>query len=259
MKITKFLTIFSLLLLFTSCSDDESTNNIDNNDDTNTETLLRERITQYDNETITEFFNYDSNKNLASIIDSDGFSYNYIYENNLLKRINYTDSDANIIDYTNLNYDDTNNLINYVVYIPDNDEGLKFDLEYNSDQTITIKEYRGDLVNQNSLIGESTINLSNKQKVSEIGNDYSINYSYDNKNGIYKNISNIETLNLINIDFNGYIESGNNNIIRINEEENGNNIIFDEYEYIYNNDNYPVSATYLYDGELDSTIQYIYE
>ncbi len=254
MTLKHSLIAFALIITFFSCSSDS-------NDDTNPpqdNLLLVERITDYEGDILTEYFSYDGNK-LTSILDSEGYKYEYIYENEVLNRINSTDSNGSLMDYSILEYNSSNQLSSYTVYITSGNEGLRFDLTYNANGTITEKEYIGDHNSQMSLIGENIITRNNGQTILEVDSDFEATFEYDTKNGIYKNIFKIETLNLINIDFSGYIDSAENNRLKATENDNGDVTVLEEYQYTYNASNYPETATYYYDGELDSTIQYIYE
>ncbi len=252
-------TLLTMLLIITffSCSD-ESTN--DDELPQENGLLLKERITDYGGGDIqTETFSYDENNNLISILDSGGYKYEYVYENNLLIRINYTEPNGSIIDYTVLEYNSNSELTSYTVFITSGNEGLRFDLTYNGDGTITEKEYSGNHDSQTSLISEDIITFNEGQILMETDTDFQATYEYDTQNGIYKNVSNIEVLNLINIDFSGYIDSAENNLLKVTENDNGTITIHEEYQYTYNSSNYPETATYYYDGDLDSTIEYIYE
>ncbi|WP_299885632.1 hypothetical protein [uncultured Lacinutrix sp.] len=220
--------------------------------------FLKNKIFTYaDGSMETETYNYDGNK-LISITYSDGSATNFTYDNDILTRIdNYNDL-GGLGDYVITEYNSSNELISYTVYITPN-EGLRFDLTYNSDDTINIKEYSGDHDSQTTLIEDETISMQNNQITFEDDVDgLEATYSYDNKNGIYKNISNLKTLNLINIDFSGYIDGGNNNLLELLETENGVSNIHEEHTYTYNSDNYPVTSTYNFDGAFDSTIEFIY-
>ncbi|WP_196887595.1 hypothetical protein [Aureivirga sp. CE67] len=252
--------VILLLLTFFSCSDDSDDVTEENETPTETVLMLKERKTTYpDGEIFTEYFSYDDADNLTSILDSDGYKYEYIYENNKLIRINSIAESGNMEDYVLLEYDSENRLNSYTIYVSFDNVGLRVDLTYNPNGTITEKEYKGDHDSQTTLINEITITIDNNQITLRDGEDLDYTYEYDTKNGMYKNITNIEVLNLINIDFSGYIDCADNNILKIKEEEDGTEIIYEEYQYTYNSDNYPETATFYIEGEIDSTIEYIYE
>ncbi len=258
MTLKSSLLTMLLITTFFSCSD-ESTNNDELPQENSL--LLKERITDYGGgDILTETFSYDVNNNLISILDSDGYKYEYVYENNLLIRINYTEPNGSIIDYTILEYNANSQLTSYTVFITSGNEGLRFDLTYNGDGTINEKEYIGNHDIQNTLISDNIITITSGQRINESSQteNFEAIYEYDSNNGIYKNISNIEILNLVNIDFNGYIDSANNNLLKWIENDNGTSSTFEEYTYTYNSSNYPETAIYESQGDTES-IQYIYE
>ncbi|WP_452233106.1 hypothetical protein [Lacinutrix sp. MEBiC02595] len=226
-----------------------------------TDTLfLKEMIwTETDGTTIyTDTFTYEGN-NLISILDSDGYENTYVYENNLLTRINFYES-GTLRDYVLIEYNGSNQLISYTIYIILDNEGWRYDLTYNTDGTITQKRYIGDLTSQTNFQSETLVTMGNDQILLENkANGTETVYTYDTKNGIYKNISNLKTLNLINIDFSGYIDGGLNNLVSLAGDYNGSAVVFEEYEYTYNSSNYPATSNDYVEGVLDSTREYIYE
>lgn len=254
----KQLSLIIILAFFTfSCSSDDTPSDPPQNNSL----LLKQRVTSYpdDNETMTENFVYDGNV-LTSIVNSDGERVDYLYENNLLTRINHVASNGTIEQYVVIGgYDQNTRLSSYTVYLQLN-QAFKFELLYNSNGTITEKQYSGDHNSQTTLVRETMITMNNGHLAQEISND-GINYSfeYDTKNGIFKNITHIETLNLINDDFSGHIDSNLNNLVKINDTQNGNTTVSEEFQYTYNSSDYPETATFYLEGTLEKTIQYIYE
>ena len=117
--------------------------------------------TELDGTSETEEFFYDGN-NLTSVT-VDGVLYNsYTYENDLLTKIETYDDNGAIADYTIPEYDTNNQLIVYTVYINSDNQGIRFELTYNTDGTITEKKYLGDLNSQTNLTSE-TIVIINKR------------------------------------------------------------------------------------------------
>ncbi|WP_055443140.1 hypothetical protein [Lacinutrix himadriensis] len=220
--------------------------------------LLKQMIwTESDGTVYTDEFFYDGNK-LTSVTENGELAVDYVYENDLLARINNYGFDGTLEDYVETEYNASNQLIAYTVYITNGNEGLRFELAYNTDGTITEKEYSGDFVSQTSLISEEIITIGNNQVLEENNVDgYEGVYTYDDKNGIYKNISNLQTLNLINVDFSRYVDGGQNNLLSLVED--GNAVPFEEYVYTYNSSNYPETSMDYVEGVLDSNRQYIYE
>ncbi|MBU2940309.1 hypothetical protein KO494_12250 [Lacinutrix sp. C3R15] len=228
---------------------------------TNSEDLLLTEMiwTELDGTTYTDTFSYDGNK-LTSITESGNLVNTYEYESDQLIRINSYEEDGSISDYVIPEYDADDKLISYVVYITNGNEGLKFDLTYNANGTITENKYSGDHVSQTNFLSETIITLQNDQIIVESFDDGTDStYAYDTQNGMFKNISNLNTLNLINIDFSGYIDGGMNNLVSLTEDVNGNPVVYENYEYTYNSNNYPESSNDYIEGDLDTTREYIYE
>lgn len=226
----------------------------------NDESLLLKKMiwTETDGTIETEEFFYEGN-NLTSITVDGVLLNSYEYENNILTRINSYSENGDLIDYVITEYNSNNQLIVYTVYIIDDNQGYRYELTYNADETITEKKYTGDLNSQTNLTSEYIITIQNNQILMEtFGANDNTSYSYDTKNGIYKNISNLQTINLINIDFSGYIDGGQNNITSLTENENGNILYNEEYNYTYNSNNYPETSNDYVDGQLDTTREYIY-
>jgi len=87
-----------------------------------------------------------------------------------------------------------------------------------------------------------------------------LNYQYDTRNSIYKNIFDIETIILaMSQAENGFdIYGANNNDTQITDSQFGF-IDIERKEYTYNADNYPSSAEYYYNDELDLNVEYSYQ
>ena len=217
---------------------------------------LKKRITDYGDEVVTEIFSYDGNR-LTAIEGPEGAKYEYRYENEVLKAINYTVDEEVEYELT-LSYDASNRIDSYIV-LAENDEGFRFELSYNDDGSISQKEFHGDHNAQNSLSQEIILTLENDQVTKITGDNFSATHAYDEQKGIYSSIDQIATLNSIDGDFSGYIDGGKNNLLKVTENDNGSASVFEEYTYTYNAAGYPESANYYNYGELDSTIQYVYE
>lgn len=111
------LTLLFIITFFSCSSDDSSNNNTSGNDESSnndelpqeSDLLLRQRITDFgDGDIFTETFSYDENNNLLSILGSEGYEYEYIYENNLLMRINNNEPNGDLISDTTLEYNSDN-------------------------------------------------------------------------------------------------------------------------------------------------------
>ena len=221
-----------------------------------------------DDETI-ETYTYEGHKLIKKEIEDNYFLegdyfVDYIYENDRLVRVNST-YEGELDAYTIITYNENDQVAYYILHLID-DNTFKHVYNYNTDNTIKLEVYIGDLDSQTTLSNSYTLSYEGSNLLSQVNDEYELSFQYDNKNGIYKNIEQIEVINLVSIDFGG-LEGYTNNIIdrRDNDEdEDGNDVIIaDTYEYIYNENGYPVTATYkdFYDEELEETyiIEYLYE
>ncbi|WMI69042.1 hypothetical protein [Mangrovimonas sp. YM274] len=256
MILKKSLLALTLAATLFSCSSDSS----DSDSQIPQETGHLKQITWTftDGEIYSETLSYDGDK-LISIEDSDGWKFKYIYENDMLIRINELNDSGIVTTYTLLEYDVENRLSSYTAYISSISEEWGWDLTYNEDGTVSESSYEKSF--NGSMLGEqeSTIVLDNGQITGYYADGYNFNYEYDSNNGIYKNISHIEILNLMDRSFQGYFESGLNNLTKITANYGGEGYDREVYEYSYNSNNYPATANYYWEGELDATIEYIYE
>ncbi len=247
----KKLLIISLVALFVACSsDDDSTtsDSNDNNNNTNDPGLLVRTIS-YDDETdiddLTITFTYDGNK----LIKSSGTgsanylqTFDYTYENNQLKYIDgqWSDDFTEGTSRIELNYvtDD------YITIALDYGIVDSRSLTFNADGTITKSSNAGA-----GGLSTSTFTLdSNSNVISEDDddpNDESLfSYTYDTKNGAFKNVHQIDLLNLLSEDFGGIQWDGNQNNVIYNENTywDGTTDSIVETIFIYNEHDYPVSA-----------------
>ncbi|PHQ28446.1 hypothetical protein [Leeuwenhoekiella nanhaiensis] len=205
---------------------------------------------------VTETFTYDGNK-LISINGSDTSVITYNYEGDLLTQIIDAAAAGNTLT-TNLAYDSQQRLINY--RMTTDDEILEYEFSYNTDGSITRTFYFGGKENATGTPGESILTFQNEQLVKETKDDGQIiTYAYDDQKSSYLGIANIKTINLVSVDFNGYIDSSVNNLLTATITENGTDSVDEKYEYTYNEAGYPVTAAYYLEGEPDSELEFVYE
>ena len=202
---------------------------------------------------------------LISIISNDGYKNTYTYENDKLIREDQFINDKLEI-YVTLDYNSEEKIASYTEFWLDlngSNAGFKNVLTYNNDNTITNKVYWGDFNSQTNLYFTQTITLNDKN-ITEIKDDkageYKLSYSYDNSNGIFKNIHVIEVLNLLSQnELGAYINGNINNVTSFIESSTSPSEFNKEtFEYIFNDNNYPITAKSYFQGELDSTIEYFY-
>ncbi|MEP1488088.1 MAG: hypothetical protein ABJK28_06645 [Algibacter sp.] len=268
MKLKKLL-FFTLCISLFACSTESSNDDNETNDDL---ILLKKTIENViDGDTFTTNYTYDANT-LTNIKDSDGYETSYTY------------SDGKLIKYENI---ENGTILSYVIISYDSDEltsftefyteasglastALKFNITYNSDNTITEELYSGDHDSQTNLVSTSTIKLIDKEIIIDEWeeNEDIYTYEYDNYNSIYKNINNIETIILTSrTEFGWPIYGATKNVTKIIEYQEGWNTTEDVFEYTYNDLDYPSSAKLYYDSdtsdsietELSSTMEFFYE
>lgn len=248
----KFLTLGALaLFLMTSCSSDDSSDSVDNG---STSVLLKKTIaTDEDGYEYTTNYNYDGNK-LTSVTDSEGSTMNLFYENDLLVKIEY--SENNVVNQRDLlTYDSNNKLATFNVLDLDEDWAHKMLFTHNTNGTVSVEDYSGDLTEQNILYGNGVVtynnnNITNYTVTSPGGYEVSWVYTFDSKNSPLKNIASFDSFNL------AYQEGGQNNILSTVNEA------YDESAtttYTYNSDNYPVTSVEVEGDGYTTTTQYFYE
>jgi hypothetical protein len=267
MNLKSFLPL-SLLLLIFACSSDDS----NNNDDTNQDNILIKQINYSSveaNETYMQVFEYDGNK-LISLVDSSSdmneeYEATFEYADNKLVQVNYRD-DGQLVEYVTLSYDSEDILTEFTAFLFDVDGGnvaTKYIVTLNDNNSnISLELFRGDFSSQTENVGTTnyTIMDGNIIEISNSNNSDTVNFQYDSKNSVYKNIFSIDFIALVmNESENGFeIYGSGNNITQITDDQ-GDFMDIETIEYSYNTNDYPNAAMYYYDGELDSNIEFIYE
>lgn len=217
---------------------------------------------------------------LKKVIFKDGTSSNFLeysYIGNKLKRISPNSSNLVFFDFTyngdlidgSKRYDENKELIFEAIYGYDNKQrlvsekiiskfyvsGSKRIFVYNSDGTISFTEFTGDLVGHDQIVKTGIIWVNDEGETIKV-EEYEGNallskaeYTYDDKNNIYKNILGYNKLFLL-----GEIPKTHN--ILTCKKYDSNNVLTYSYSnmYSYNSDNYPVSVITTYeDGHLGNT------
>lgn len=250
----KAICLLGLILVFTSCSSDDTPQEELPNDNI----LVKRMITTYeDGEELTDNYSYDGNR-LLNIKDGDSeIVQEFTYENNLLTRIDYYYYDD--IAYTTLSYDTTNNSIEITDVYDPSFPGEKYKIIYNPDNTITVENYTNNILESTDLM-----TLDTNGNIVEYTNDTFdlVNtFTYDTKNNAFKNIEHQEILHLLSSLTENAITSHSgyqNNLTSWIETHQGTDYS-DTWSYSYNESNYPKNSVYYYEGTEDATIQYFYE
>ncbi|ULC58091.1 hypothetical protein MBM09_09180 [Flaviramulus sp. BrNp1-15] len=271
MKLNYFLLITLCLTLFACSTESTDTPNEETPEETEQPTdgiLLKRIVETYEGETYTTTFTYDGNK-LITYDEGDGWKNIFTYEDEkLVREDQFAENELNA--YVILEYNTDGSLSNFREYFlePSGLGGIvtKNIFEYNTDNTITQTIYRGDATSQTDFSHTYIITMQNDNIKSIVDSHDSYSYEYDDKNGVFKNIHNIEILNILSENEFGALIFGNtNNVINANDFE-GSDEYNETYEYTYNDNSYPVSATWTstYDGSFGSyedvsTIEFFYE
>lgn len=259
--------IFGIIIFIFSCNTEPTDAPYE---ETNDSTLLKRII--YDKDTADEYsetFNYNGNK-LISVDYGDGSKNVYTYENDNLIKDEYF-SEGILMHYASLEYDSNGKLITFTENWLENagwdNRIAKHELSINSDNTITDEVYQSFNGAELEFYQTRLIKFDDYTNIKEYGNnEYYSSYTYDNKNGMFKNVHAIEVLNLLSeIEFGASIYGNKNNVTSF--KENGDDIVneyYDTYEYTYNENNYPISSTCIsqrIDGSDQDieTIEYFYE
>ncbi|SDB61194.1 hypothetical protein SAMN03097699_2577 [Flavobacteriaceae bacterium MAR_2010_188] len=242
--------IFTIFVLF-SCSTNDSSQSLEQLSED--EALIkREVLTKLNGDTISVDFSYDGNR-LTSAKSSDGYEFNYIYENDLLSQVDLF-QDGTILIYVELTYEIAR-LSSYTSYFS-NDIAERFDFTYNSENSILVKRYSGNYTSQNYQ-NDIDIVLENQNIKSVTSSEYSVQYTYDSSNSIYKNIFAIDVLNYIGLDFGGFEGVSNNPTSRsrvyLSESES------QTFTHTYNSIDFPATTDVYLEGNLEGTIEYFYE
>ena len=144
-------------------------------------------------------------------------------------------------------YNANNQLLSFRRTTPTNTVLYKATYQYNSDATITINGYKGDVISQSTQVVNRKVFLLNGQ-ASRIEN-YTVvngtaatevlNYTFDTKNSPFKDILGFDKLTYYDTALNGNAR----NVTGISTSgailaNSGNDVV----QYTYNPQNYPVSA-----------------
>jgi len=269
MKLKIFLPIGLLLFAF-ACSSDDSNSGDDGGQNQNGILIKQINYNSADEDgTFVETFDYDGNK-LISIVDSevgfdDDYKSTFIYTNDKLVRVNNFEEEE-LMEYVTLEYNVEGLLLNFTTFIFDIDgenTAIKNIISYeNGNSNFSLERFRGDFTSQTEPSGTTNyiVQNGNISNVSYDGSNDTLSFLYDSKNSIYKNITDIELIALIfdNTEYGFDIYGINNNVTQLTDDQ-GVFVSVERTEYTYNTNDYPSTAMYYYDDELDSNIEFIYE
>ena len=228
-------------LMFTSCDKNDDNNTTEEGTVDVSKMYLPSKIVSDDGTTV---FTYNNKAQLTKITESDGYEYTFTYSGEQL--VEFTEKEgANKTIYT---YSQTGNIIKL------NAEEVYNGETYNSTATFEVDE-KGNLIND-GFFTYSYDQAGNNIKV--IADEDSVaNLTFDNKNGIFKNLNIPKWVSNWMLGYNTSLVNNALTFSFVSEEDpEDNNSATLSYEY--NADGYPVKMTALSqeDGNESQTIEY---
>lgn len=193
-------------------------------------------------------FLYNGNK-LVSVKESGIVIEQFTYSDGKLTKINYPEDGFYIL----VEYNANNQVIKFTEIDEEFNEAVKTLVTY-SGSTFTKTSYSGDLTTQDFLEQTETYTISTGNVVqienTSFGLTNTTTFDFDTKNNPFKNISNYDVFQILDLD----IDGNSNNVISLNYTNNNNTISIS-----YNSNNYPVTEqTFSSSGELKETTTYTY-
>lgn len=261
-KLFSYAAIAFFVLATTSCTTEAIDPNLNssedgggnNNGNESTVLVSKEIVTDQSGAVVTYTYTYDGNK-LLKITGSDGSVEEYSYIGSLITQRLYNDNRGYSYQRDTFSYDAQGKLsgfISAVIFTDGTDASVnRNEYTYNSDGTITVKNYFGNEEAQTELQDTATVTITNGNLVSYSGDEYTEIATFDTKNSPTKNISCDAILTL------AYLEGGINNELT-NHFDDGHEVQTAISTYTYNSNNYPATSTLTLSTEESYTTQYFY-
>lgn len=254
----KLICFFGIsFLMLTSCSSSDSSSPTDEN-----EILVMKIIETYANDgsTITTNFTYNGKK-LMQTTSSDGYYELYTYTGDLLTKVESFDTSNTLLQTETYSYFNNGLLESSLSLDYTFNKGFRETYIYNTDGTVSVAGFEGDLVSQVNANRTGVVFFVNDEVSSYentniiFGETSTTTYVYDTKNNPFKNVIGFDKLKFVNSE----AVRGTRNILT-----QGFNSPMLNYEfsstYTYNGLNFPTLQTTIEDGSPDSTVttQYIF-
>lgn len=191
-------------MMATSCGETENVENVDN---PNTDTVLLKKVitTDADGVTDTVTFNYNGNK-IVSQSATHGYSAQYFYTGNLITNVKEYDEGV-LGNEMNYSYDLTNRLVLFENTDYFNNIFSKIEYTYVSNTQVTTVESlnndgHGFAVTANGVMTlDANGNLIKYVRTFVDGGEEQVNnFTYDNKNNPFKNITGMQAIGLAEYD-----------------------------------------------------------
>lgn len=254
-KIFLFLLIgFSLL---SSCSSDDSSSAPENQMTTNGTKLLKAIMKDPDgNVIVTQEYEYQGNK-LSRIIFPENKYHKIYYTGDFIAKMETYDNDV-LIGTMYIEYNGEGKLSSTVSHT--GSTGRRTTYIYNTDNTVTVTEYTGDLINQNTVVKNHKAFLTNgiitkKETYGSGGVTYTTDYTYDTNNNPLNGILGYGRLTQYEI---GSVVSPNNLTQIIYSQSDIVNTGVSVSTFTYNSYNFPKTSRQTKNGVLNTTMEYYY-
>lgn len=228
---------FLILAIFVSCSSSDSEGSGD--------VKIKKAITTTPNEIRTTSYFYNGDK-LDYILLEDGDRIDYTYSGDLISQIEFETPSGDVLSTTDYFYDTQQRLVEQVGVNHAFFQGFRTDYQYNSDGTVTAESFSGDDQIQDDYINTLEIEFAESGEIATTTvtggqNPTQTTYTYDSQKNPFMNITGIDKLFL----FSGF----QHNVLSETRMQNGDVITQREYDYNYNQQGFPASATMLLDGQ----------
>ena len=207
-------------------------------------------------EVSNQIYEYVGNK-LSKIVFSDGSYNQFYYTGDLITKAEaYQNNSISSTGY--YQYNTENKLAQKVSY--SGNSGYKTTYVYNTDNTVTVTEYTGDLINQNTVYKTYKAFLNNnvmiKRENVNSGITYTKEYTYDTKNNPLNAILGYDKL----IAYEVGATVCPNNLIRIDYSQSNTSVAGNTTNSIeYNSFNFPTLDKEYNNGTLNYIKEYYYE
>lgn len=261
----KRLCLFSVALLFlVSCSSDDSSTP----PDPASQNLLLSKTVEVDAffGNFTTNYTYNGNK-LVEINRYEEESDIYTYTGDLITKIEKfnvylsgtTDEITELVSTDMFEYNSNNQLIEFKTTYPNSQMERVTTYVYNNNNTVTFEQYENFPGNTPELLKTGTITMQDGEistlQVVKDFDSFTANYTYDNKNSLFKNVVGYDKLMVTHIiGTQGSFTSGDTVLggISHNFVNNG------EFEYTYNADDYPITAKQSFFGSVLHSYEFYY-
>ena len=243
-------------LVLTSCSTSDSASTTDEN-----EVLVMRTIETYANDgsTFTTNFIYNGKK-LVRATDLEGYE-KFTYTGDLVTLIEYFDAANTLLQTETYTYNSAGLLTSSLSLDFDFNNGIRETYVYNTDATVSVTGFQGDLTSQTNLVRTGVITFANgdvstyENTIESFGETSTTTYVYDVKNNPFKNIIGFDKLKFVNSES----IRGTRNVLTQSYSSPSLTYVFSS-SYTYNGLNFPTLETTIEDGSPSETetTQYFY-